>query len=121
MKDIIINLQESDAWKLQLTVGINFISSKKNAEEELVMHSMSRNMKLTRYNNGNEVVDKFFESLLSKYQGNLETSMKGKDFIFDWVQVLYYECPNVSFRRGGSYIDSPDCIKKKKNNKSSEQ
>ena len=83
MKDIIINLQESDAWKLQLTVGINFISSKKNVEEELVMHSMSRNMKLTRYNNGNEVVDKFFESLLSKYQGNLETSMKGKDFIFD--------------------------------------
>ena len=44
---------------------------------------MCRNMKLTRYNNGNEVVDKFFESLLSKYQGNLETSMRGKDFIFD--------------------------------------
>ena len=26
---------------------------------------------------------------------------------------MYYKCYKVSFRRGGSYIDSPDWIKKK--------
>ena len=32
----------------------------------------------------------FFESLQSIYQGNLETSMEGSEFIFDSVQLMYY-------------------------------
>ena len=40
--------------------------------------------------------------------------MKRNDFIFDSVQLMYYKCHHVNFRRGGSYIDSPDWIKKKK-------
>ena len=27
---------------------------------------------------------------------------------------MYYKCHKVNFRRGGSYIDSPDWMKKKK-------
>ena len=45
--------------------------------------------------------------------------MRGSDFIFDSVQLMYYKCHKLDFKRGGSYIDSPDKIKKeKKNNKS---
>ena len=40
--------------------------------------------------------------------------MKGSDFIFDSVQLMYYKCPKVNFKRSGSYIDAPDWIKKKK-------
>ena len=40
--------------------------------------------------------------------------MRGSDFIFDSVQLLYYKCHRVNFILGGSYIDSPDWIKKKK-------
>ena len=40
--------------------------------------------------------------------------MKGIAFIFDSVQLTYYKCRKVNFRRGGSYINSPDCIKKEK-------
>ena len=40
--------------------------------------------------------------------------MKESDFIFDSIQLLYYKCHKVIFKRGGSYIDSPDGIKKKK-------
>ena len=40
--------------------------------------------------------------------------MKGSDFIFDSVQLLYCKCHIVNFKLGGSYIDSPDWIKKKK-------
>ena len=40
--------------------------------------------------------------------------MRGSDFNFDSVQLLYYKCHRVNFIRAGSYIDSPDWIKKKK-------
>ena len=33
LRDLIINLQKSDSWQFQLTIAINFISSK-NVEEE---------------------------------------------------------------------------------------
>ena len=78
------------------------------------MHSRSDNIKFTYYNDTNEVIDELFKSLRSRYQGNLETSMRESDFIFDSVQFMYYKCHKVNFKRGGSYIDSPDWIKKKK-------
>ena len=37
--------------------------------------------------------------------------MKGSDFIFDSVQLLYYKCHKINIKREGSYIDSPDWIK----------
>ena len=37
LRNIIINLQISDSWKIRLVVTINFISSK-NTEEERVMY-----------------------------------------------------------------------------------
>ena len=107
MRIIIIDLQNPDTWKIQLTIAINFTSSK-DAEEEHVMNSRSNNIKFTSYNDAYEVVDELFESLHSRYQGNLETSLRGSNFIFDSIQLMYYKCYKVHFRRGGSYIDSPD-------------
>ena len=40
--------------------------------------------------------------------------MRGSDFIFDSVQLLYCKCHKVNCGRGDSFIDSPDWIKKKK-------
>ena len=39
--------------------------------------------------------------------------MKGIYFIFDSVQWMYYKCHIVIFSCSGSYIDSPDWVKKK--------
>ena len=113
MRNIIIDLQKSDPWKIQLTTAINFISSK-DTEEGRVMHSRSNNIKFTSYNDANLVVDELFESLRSRYQGNLETSIRRSDFIFDSVQLMHCKCHKVNFKRGDSYIDSTDWIKKKK-------
>ena len=88
MRNIIIDLQKSDTWKIQLTIATNCISSK-DAKEERVIHSRSDNTKFTSYNDGNEIIDEVTESLLSRYQGNLETSMRGNDFIFDSVELMY--------------------------------
>ena len=110
MRDIIINLQKPEAWKIQLTIAINFISSK-DVDEERAMHSKRDNIEFMTYDNANEIVNELFESLLSRYQIGLETSMTGSDFIFDSAQLLYYQCHKINFKRGGSYIDSPDWIK----------
>ena len=71
-RDIIINLQKSDKWKIQLTITITFISSE-DVGEEHVMHSKSNNIEFMLYDNANKVVNELFESLLSKYQIDLET------------------------------------------------
>ena len=107
MRNIVIDLQNSDTWKIQLTIAINFISSK-DAEEKRVMLSKSDNIKSTSYNDSNEVFDELFESFRSIYQGYLEP------FILDLVKLMYYKFHRGNCRRGGSYIDSPDWIKKKK-------
>ena len=40
--------------------------------------------------------------------------MRGSNFSFDLVQLMYYKYHRVNFIRGGSYIDSPHWVKKKK-------
>ena len=112
MTDITINLQKSNKWKFLLTIAINFISSK--GVKECVMRSKSNNIECTPYDNQNEVVDEFFDSRLSRYQISLEKLMRRSVFIFDSVPLLYYRCHKINFKRGGSYIDFPGWIKKKR-------
>ena len=66
LRDTIINLQKPDTWKVQLTIAINFISSK-DFDEKCVMHSKSDNIEFMSFDNANEVVNELFESLLSRY------------------------------------------------------
>ena len=52
-------------------------------------------------------IKEFREFLLQHYQKNLEQSVRGSEFIFDRVDLLYYHLQKVGLKRGGSYIDSP--------------
>ena len=54
--------------------------SSKDNDEERVMYSSDK---------AHEVIEELFQSLLSRYQIGLETSMKGSDFIFDCVNLSY--------------------------------
>ena len=65
------------------------------------------------YNKVDEVINELFESLLNRYQRELETLMRGSDFIFDCVNLFHYKCHKINLKRGGSYIDSSDWIKNK--------
>ena len=71
------------------------------------MYRTSDRVKFTPHNDVNDVVDELFESLLSRYQDSLEISMKESDLSFDSVQLIHSKCHRVTFKRGGSYIDSP--------------
>ena len=60
-----------------------------------------------------EVIKELLDSLKNRYQNNLE-SMKNSEFVFVYVQLLYYKCHKINLNRGGSYIDSPELTKNKK-------
>ena len=39
--------------------------------------------------------------------------IKGSEFVFDDVRLLYHKCHKINLNRGGLYVDSPDWIKNK--------
>ena len=53
------------------------------------MHSKSENIKININDEGDEVKKALFDSLKNRYQNNLE-SIKGCEFFFNYVQLLYY-------------------------------
>ena len=67
------------------------------------MHSKSDNIKIMISDEENEVI-KLFDSLKNRYQNNLE-SMKDSEFVFDYIQLLYYKCHKINPNCGGSYVD----------------
>ena len=93
----------------------------KDAEKERVLSPRSDNITFKSFNDANENVDELIESLRLRYQGNLETSMRGADFIFDSVQMMCYKCQKVNLKRWGSYITFPGWIKKRKSNNKSKK
>ena len=61
-----------------------------------------------------DIIEQLFESLLQKYEENLQNKMRGSEFEFDGVNFLYYDFNKTSINRGISYIDSPKWLKDKK-------
>ena len=82
------------------------------------MHTRSNSIEIMIGNETNEIIKKLFNSFLQKYQG-LEESMKGSEFVFDSVDLLYFKLQKLSLNRGGSHIDSPEWLKNKKSNNKS--
>ena len=95
-------------WEMQLTMLINFISSK-DSDETRNMHTKRINIEIMMGSKTDYIIDELFKSLLQRYQERLEESMKGSEFIFKSVNLLYYHLQKTSLKRtGSSYIDSPE-------------
>ena len=81
--------ETSSKWKIQLTMAINFISSKVSDETQ-TMHTKSDNVEIMMGSETDKIIEDFFESFLQKYQEGLEESMRGSEFAYDSVDALYY-------------------------------
>ena len=85
----VIDYKTQGEWKIQLTMRINFISSKDSSESR-TMHTISDNMEILWWLIKQvKSLKKHFNSLLQKYQEGLKESIKGSEFIFDSVDLLY--------------------------------
>ena len=84
----VINYETQGEWKIQLTMIINFISSK-DSDEIRTMHTKSNIMEIMMVNETDEIIEEIFESLFQKYQEGLEEKMReSESSVFD--SLIYY-------------------------------
>ena len=98
---------------MQLTIEVNFISLKLGSDETRIMYTRSDNIEKMFGDDNDDIIEQLFESLLKKYEENLQNKMRGSEFEFDDVNFLYYDFNKTSINRGESYIDSPKWLKDK--------
>ena len=61
-----------------------------------------------------EIIKNLFKLLHNRYKNNLQNLMKGSEFLFDYVHLLYYKCHKINPNCVGLYINSLDWIIYKK-------
>ena len=114
LADMINDYKSKGEWKIQLTAEIIFTSLKPDSNETRIMHTKSDNEEIMVGSDTNDVIKELFKSFLQRYQEGLQKKMKGSEFEFDGVNLLYYDFNKKRLNRVGSYIDSPEWIKNKK-------
>ena len=114
LADLINDYKNKGEWKIQLTVEINFISLRTDSNETSVMHTKSDNVEISIGNDTSDVVKELFKSFLQRYQESLQEKMRGSEFEFDGVSLLYCNFNKISLNTGGSYRESAKWIKDKK-------
>ena len=114
LRKLINQYKKEGEWKMQLTAEINFVSLKPGSDETRIIYTRSDNEEFMNGDDTNEIIKELFKIFLQKYEENLQEKMRGSDFEFDGVNVLYYDFNKTSIYRGGSYIDSPKWLKDKK-------
>ena len=77
------------------------------------MHSKSYDIETMINGQADKAIKELFDLLKKRYQNNL-ILMKGSEFVFDYVNLLYYKCHEINPNCFGSYVDSPDWVKSKK-------
>ena len=112
MRKLINDERKKGEWKIQLIMKIYFISSR-NLIESRDMYSKSDNFEIMMGASTNEIIRNLFNSLLRRYQGGLQESMRGSEFVFDYAEPLNYIFHKVDLKRSGSYIETPEWLKNK--------
>ena len=98
--------------KIQLTMKINLISSLDTGEIR-TMDSNSKNIEILMGGEIDDIIDELLKSFLQRYQEKLEEQMRGSEFVFESVDLLFYSLHKTRLRRGKSYIKSPEWLKNK--------
>ena len=89
LSDMINDHKGRREWKIQLTVSIN-CSSPINSDETGNLRAKGNHIEIMMGNETDETIEKLFKSLLQNYQKDLEESVRGREFNFDSVDLLYY-------------------------------
>ena len=74
----------------KILIDIRTLYKSEASNETGTMNTTSDNIEIMIGNETDEIIKNVFESLLQKYQEELEKSMKESEFVFDNVDFLYY-------------------------------
>ena len=93
-------------WKIQITMRVNFISSKDTGETRTIF-IWSDSVSIMWASDTDDIISELFKSFLNNYQEELKM-ISGSEFNFESVELMDYKLHRVRLRRGGSYIKSPE-------------
>ena len=110
---IIIDYENQEEWKTNLTMSTNFISSK-DSDETRYLRTKSNNIEIMMGNETDEIIDEIFEYFFTKLSKRFRRINERKQFNFCSFYLLYYHLQKISLKSGGSHIDSPEWLKNKK-------
>ena len=91
------------AWKIEISMRVNFISSKDTGETRTIYVFMYDNVSIMRGSDAGDIIRETFRSFLGNYQEDLKI-MKGRDFVFEIIELMDYKLHRVHLRRSGSYV-----------------
>ena len=114
LRELLNYYKNKGEWKVQLIADINFISLKPGSDETRAMYTKSDNIEIRIGDDINDVIKELFKSRLKRYQENLQEKMRGLEFGFDGVNLLYYDFNKISLNRGRSYTEPAKWIKDKR-------
>ena len=89
LRELIEEYKQKREWKVQLPIEVNFISLKPGSDETRIMYTRSDNIEIMFGDDNDDIIEQLFESLLKKYEENLQNKMRGSEFEFDGVNFLY--------------------------------
>ena len=95
-------------WKIQISMRVNFNSSK-DTEETGTIYVWSSNESIMWGRDTDDIIRELFTSFLRDYQEQLK-KIKGSDFVYESVELMDYKLHRVRLRRDRSYIKSPEWL-----------
>ena len=98
--------------KIQLDLGFNMVDISDN--RRITHSSRSTNLICRPSSNTNEIIEELLTSLHKKFDDDLVLSRESSSFVYESVEECNIHFHKIHLRRGGSFIDTPECLKIKK-------
>ena len=100
---------ESNEWKIQINMHVNFVSSNDTGETRTIF-VWSDNEEIRLGNETDDIIKGLLNSFLNNYQKEEIILRNGSNFVFESVDLLSYHIHKTSFRRGNSYVKSSEWL-----------
>ena len=98
LKDMIDDYKSKGEWKVQIAMGIIFVSFVDKNETQ-AMHTKSDNIKIMNGTDTSDAINELIDSFMKRYQEGLRTKMKGSIYIFERIDLLEYHLHKISLNR----------------------
>ena len=95
------NSNNSNEWKIQINMHVNFVSSN-DAGEARTIFVWSDNEEIRSGNETDDIIKGLLNSFLNNYQKEEIILRNGSNFVFESVDLLSYHIHKTSLKRGNS-------------------
>ena len=95
------NSNNSNEWKIQINMHVNFVSSNDTGEIGTIF-VWSNNEEIRLGNETDDTIKGLINSFLNEYQKEEIILRNGSNFVFESVDLLSYHIHKTSLKRGNS-------------------